>query len=98
MDRSRTYPEPLHCRAFVYGEALPSNHALLWPSRPDTTDVQIEEAVNKANQTLPDYASVKSWTRLDEPFSPANGLSTANGCRAARPFLNATKHFSLPTT
>jgi len=70
-----------HCiaQAFVYGEALPSNHALLWPSRPGTTDLQIEEAVNRANQALPDYARVTSWTRLDEPFSPANGLSTANG-------------------
>ncbi|RMN85500.1 Long-chain-fatty-acid-CoA ligase [Pseudomonas syringae pv. papulans] len=70
-----------HCiaQAFVYGEALPSNHALLWPSRPGTTDLQIDEAVNRANQTLPDYARVTSWTRLDEPFSPANGLSTANG-------------------
>ncbi|MCI3944450.1 AMP-binding protein [Pseudomonas syringae] len=66
-------------QAFVYGEALPSNHALLWPSQPDTTDGQLADAVARANHVLPDYARVLSWTRLAEPFSPANGLSTVNG-------------------
>jgi hypothetical protein len=28
---------------------------------------------------LPDYARVHHWTRLDQPFTPANGLLTANG-------------------
>ncbi|MCD9116960.1 AMP-binding protein [Pseudomonas bijieensis] len=66
-------------QAFVYGEALPHNHALLWPVRADCTDQTLELAVAKANDTLPDYARVHRWTRLDQPFSAANGMLTANG-------------------
>ncbi|MHC8353885.1 AMP-binding protein [Pseudomonas sp. LB3P81] len=66
-------------QAFVYGEAMPRNHALLWPHRPDCTDEEIAVAVAQANEALPDYAQVHHWTRLDQPFTPANGLLTANG-------------------
>ena len=66
-------------QAFVYGEALPQNHALLWPHRADCTDAQLAAAVALANSGLPDYAQVHCWTRLEEPFTAANGLLTANG-------------------
>ncbi|VVN83155.1 AMP-binding protein [Pseudomonas fluorescens] len=66
-------------QAFVYGEALPSNHALLWPHTAQCTDSELDAAVAQANQALPDYAQVHHWTRLDQPFTPANGLLTANG-------------------
>lgn len=66
-------------QAFVYGEAMPSNHALLWPHRPDCTDEALATAVAQANATLPDYAQVHHWTRLNQPFTAANGLLTANG-------------------
>lgn len=66
-------------QAFVYGEAMPANHGLLWPQRPDCTDAQLAAAVAEANQALPDYAQVHHWTRLDQPFTTANGLLTANG-------------------
>ncbi|MHC8367161.1 AMP-binding protein [Pseudomonas sp. ZT5P21] len=66
-------------QAFVYGEAMPRNHALLWPHRPDCTDEEIAAAVAQANEALPDYAQVHHWTRLDQPFTAATGLLTANG-------------------
>ena len=66
-------------QAFVYGEAIPRNHALLWPNRPECTDDELAAVVNQANEVLPDYAQVHHWTRLDHPFTPANGLLTANG-------------------
>ncbi|KPN90162.1 AMP-binding protein [Pseudomonas nunensis] len=66
-------------QAFVYGEAMPSNHALLWPHRPDCSDEQLADAVAEANEALPDYAQVQHWSRLTQPFTPANGLLTANG-------------------
>ncbi|MBA2928668.1 long-chain fatty acid--CoA ligase [Pseudomonas sp. CCUG 57209] len=66
-------------QAFVYGEAMPSNHALLWPHRPDCTDEALAAAVAEANEALPHYAQVHHWTRLPHPFTPANGLLTANG-------------------
>jgi long-subunit acyl-CoA synthetase (AMP-forming) len=69
----------LIAQAFVHGEAMPHNHALLWPHRPDCSDEQLAIAVDQANQALPDYARVHHWTRLDQPFTAANGLLTANG-------------------
>jgi len=66
-------------QAFVYGEAMPTNHALLWPQRADCTDAQLAAAVAEANHALPDYAKVHHWTRLEQPFTHANGLLTANG-------------------
>lgn len=66
-------------QAFVYGEAMPHNHALLWPHRPDCTDEQLAAAVAQANEALPEYAQVHHWSRLDQPFTATNGLLTANG-------------------
>ncbi|AIC20135.1 long-chain acyl-CoA synthetase [Pseudomonas chlororaphis] len=66
-------------QAFVYGEAMPRNRALLWPHRPDCTDEELAAAVAEANEALPDYAQVHHWVRLDQPFTVANGLLTANG-------------------
>ncbi|MBI6851226.1 AMP-binding protein [Pseudomonas cichorii] len=78
-------------QAFVYGEAMAHNHALLSPHHPATTDQQLEATVKRANLALPDYAQIHTWTRLEQPFSTANGLATANGrpCREA-----ILKHYS----
>jgi long-subunit acyl-CoA synthetase (AMP-forming) len=85
-------------QAFVYGEARPHNHALLWPLRPEITDLQVADAVNQANQFLPDYARVHTWTRLEQPFSTHNGMATANG-RPRREAILAhyQHHFIEPT-
>lgn len=66
-------------QAFVHGEALPYNAALLWPHDPSCSDQALADAVAKANTALPDYARVHHWLRLPQPFTPANGLLTANG-------------------
>ncbi|QKE62678.1 AMP-binding protein [Aquipseudomonas campi] len=66
-------------QAFVQGESLPRNVALLWPFDPSCPDSVLEAAVQAANAGLPDYARVGRWLRLEQPFSPANGLLTANG-------------------
>ncbi|UXV22447.1 AMP-binding protein [Pseudomonas fluorescens] len=81
-------------QAFIYGEAQPENHALLWPHRNDCTDTQLAATVAAVNAGLPDYAQVHRWTRLDEPFSAANGLLTANG-RPRRDAIVARYHTQL---
>lgn len=81
-------------QAFVYGEAMPHNHALLWPHRPDCTDAELTAAVAEANEALPDYAQVHQWTRLAHPFTAANGLLTANG-RPRRDAIIAQYHTQL---
>ena len=81
-------------QAFVYGEALPHNHALLWPHRADCSDAELAAAVAEANKALPDYAQVHRWTRLPQPFTAANGLLTANG-RPRREAIVALYHAQL---
>ncbi|WP_236207117.1 AMP-binding protein [Pseudomonas tohonis] len=66
-------------QAYVQGEGLAHNLALLWPLSPETTDAQLEAAVQRCNRALPDYARVHRWVRLAEPFTSANGLLTGNG-------------------
>lgn len=66
-------------QAFVHGEGLANNVALLWPLDPDTSDTLIEQAVAHCNARLPDYARVHTWQRLPEPLSVANATLTANG-------------------
>lgn len=66
-------------QAFVHGEGLPRNLALLWPLDPTVSDRVIDEAVRRCNADLPDYARVHAWTRLPEPFGSADGTLTSNG-------------------
>lgn len=66
-------------QAFVYGEGLERNIALLWPLDPACTDETLAESIEQANAGLPDYARVSVWKRLTAPFTTANGLLTSNG-------------------
>jgi long-subunit acyl-CoA synthetase (AMP-forming) len=65
-------------QAWVYGEALPWNFAVVTP-RAGAAPAAIEEAVAAANRRLPDYARVARWVLSAEPFSTANGQLTPNG-------------------
>ncbi|HHW63121.1 MAG TPA: long-chain fatty acid--CoA ligase [Rhodocyclaceae bacterium] len=66
-------------QAWVHGEALAANVAVIVPRHADCADAEIDAAVAAANATLPDYARVQRWLRAEAPFTPANGLLTANG-------------------
>jgi len=66
-------------QAFVHGEGLNRNLALLWPLDPSAADETLAATVAHANAQLPDYAQVHAWKRLAEPFTPDNGLLTSNG-------------------
>ncbi|CAK15537.1 AMP-binding protein [Pseudomonas entomophila] len=66
-------------QAFVHGEALPHNLALLWPLDPAASNEAIEQAVQQCNAQLPDYARVHAWRRLPAPFSTRDETLTANG-------------------
>ncbi|MBU1329248.1 MAG: AMP-binding protein [Gammaproteobacteria bacterium] len=66
-------------QAWLHGEALPSNVAVLVARFPNTPDAQLQAAVDTANAQLPDYARVHHWLRADAPFSASNDLATANG-------------------
>ncbi len=66
-------------QAWLHGEAMPANVAVLVPRFADTSDRQLAEAVAQANLALPDYARVHRWLRAEQPFSSANQLATSNG-------------------
>lgn len=66
-------------QAFVHGEGLPRNCALLWPLDPNASDDTIEQAVQQCNARLPDYARVHAWRRLPAPLDSHDETLTANG-------------------
>jgi hypothetical protein len=68
-----------HPSCACHGEAQPSVTALVTPARPDLDAAAIENAVNRANSRLPDYAQVRRWACMPETPTFANGLLTANG-------------------
>lgn len=66
-------------QAAVFGEARPQLCALVVPAVPGVADAAIDAQVQAANARLPDYARIGRWMRADAPFTPHNGLATANG-------------------
>ncbi|MDO9623282.1 MAG: AMP-binding protein [Pseudomonas sp.] len=66
-------------QAWLHGEALPTNVAVLVPRFADSSDEDLATAVEQVNRQLPDYARVHHWLRAGQPFSSANQQATANG-------------------
>ncbi|MFM2033809.1 MAG: hypothetical protein RJA32_444 [Pseudomonadota bacterium] len=66
-------------QAMVLGDGQAQLSALLVTVKDDLSDEVIQAGVASANQDLPDYAQIKHWLLADEPFTPKNGLATANG-------------------
>ncbi len=75
-------------QAWLHGEALPGNVAVLVPRFANTRDEQLAAAVAAANQALPDYARVHHWLRAEHPFSSSNELATSNGRLRRNALLN----------
>jgi long-chain acyl-CoA synthetase len=78
IERELTH-DSLIGHALVYGEARPFAAALLAPARAGLHKDLTQEAVERVNKRLPDYARVRRWAFLPETPSLANGLLTANG-------------------
>ena len=55
--------------ALVFGEALPSNCALI-VTRGTQPDDQIQAAVDRVNDRLPDYARIARWRAVPRRSSP----------------------------
>jgi long-subunit acyl-CoA synthetase (AMP-forming) len=70
--------QPPIAQAAVFGEARPSNVAVI-VAAPGAAFDELQAAVNAANRRLPDYARIGDWLAAEQPFTPANGLSTSNG-------------------
>ena len=66
-------------QALVFGDARPYCTALLYPMDDQCSNAVIQDAIDRVNDRLPDYARVAAWARLPEPLSAARGLLTDNG-------------------
>jgi long-chain acyl-CoA synthetase len=69
--------EPPVRQAAVFGEGMRRPVAVLFA--PGADEAAVAAAVERANLRLPDYARIGRWLAAAEPFSPANGMATANG-------------------
>lgn len=65
-------------QAAVFGEARPFNSAVIF-AHPSAAPESIAAALAEANEQLPDYARIRAWIPAAAPFTPANGMATANG-------------------
>ncbi|MEJ2424537.1 MAG: AMP-binding protein [Candidatus Thiodiazotropha sp.] len=70
--------EPEIAQAAVFGEARPWNLAVIVPSGPIAPN-EIEAAITRVNETLPDYARVSQWFFADTPFTPTNSQLSGTG-------------------
>ncbi|MCU7917333.1 MAG: AMP-binding protein [Candidatus Thiodiazotropha sp. (ex Epidulcina cf. delphinae)] len=70
--------EPAIAQAALFGEARPWNLAVIVPAAGSSTTA-IEQALQRVNRQLPDYARVAQWLSADAPFSVSNGQLSANG-------------------
>jgi len=66
-------------QVMVIGDGQAQLGALLVTAKDGLSDDVIQAGITSANQVLPDYAQIKHWLLADEPFTPINGLATANG-------------------
>lgn len=63
----------------VLGDGRPSLVALVFPVDTDCQESLIDDAIDKANLQLPDYAQVKHWMQMDEAMTAHNGFLTSTG-------------------
>lgn len=68
-------------QCFVFGDDQPHLTALIAsyvPQNPETQSL-IDSWINSVNESLPDYAQVKSWHYLSQPLTKESELLTNNG-------------------
>jgi long-chain acyl-CoA synthetase len=65
-------------RSVIFGDNAPTITALI-QTIPSITDAQIEQSLADLNQTLPDYAQIDDWLRIDDAAISDGRLLTSNG-------------------
>ena len=75
---------PQILQAIVVGDGQAALSAIVVPM-PGSSPVAIEQAIQRTNQQLPDYARIAHCI-ASPPFTPGNGLATGNG-RPQRPAI-----------
>ena len=63
----------------VFGDGRPYCVALLTPRNAAAADDVIQQAIDRCNARLPDYARIRRWHRLAQPLAVSKDLHTENG-------------------
>lgn len=66
-------------QAVVFGDGEPELWAVIWPAQSETSDQDLQDAIDRSNATLPDYARIARWMRAKDGFHTQSGYATANG-------------------
>jgi long-subunit acyl-CoA synthetase (AMP-forming) len=75
---------PQILQGIVVGDGQAALSAIIVPM-PGSTSAAIEQAIQRTNNSLPDYARIAHYI-TSPPFTPGNGLATGNG-RPLRPAI-----------
>jgi len=75
---SNSASEPEIHQIAVFGEAQPHLSAVIYASA-SVSGSKVEQAIQKANARMPDYARIRHWCRADQPFTLENSMLTDNG-------------------
>jgi len=70
--------QPSIAQVAVFGESRPWSVAVVVPA-PGANARDVDADIADVNDKLPDYARVGEWIAAAGPFTPSNGLLTANG-------------------
>lgn len=76
---SELLARPALAECLVLGDQRPYCIALVRPLSPSANDDSIQQHIDAVNHTLPDYARVQRWHRLDQPLAATANLVTDNG-------------------
>ena len=81
---SQFLADPLIQQVAVFGEAQPHLSAVIYCAR-GVSEQQLKNTVSTLNKSLPDYARVKDYIRVEQPFCTETKTLTENGklCRLA---------------
>lgn len=67
-------------QCILIGNDRPFCVALIVPAKNQhTPSIDIENDINRINNELPEYARIKAWSLVEQPFNEGDGLMTANG-------------------
>ena len=75
---SNSATEPEINQIAVFGEAQPHLSAVIY-AKNSVSSSMVDQAIQKANSRMPDYARIQHWCRAEEPFSLKNEMLTDNG-------------------
>ena len=75
---SNSASEPEIHQIAIFGEAQPYLSAVIY-AKDSVSNQMLDQAIQKANSRMPDYARIQHWCRAEEPFSLKNEMLTDNG-------------------